>query len=233
MELKNIFRSSSNKVLDDNNDLLEEHDLLNIMGSPNKLFLKLLTSKGLNINEDEITEDLIEEFEDSIDSINLRLEKIKRQKEIIFKQGRVWINIPEDDGWMGTDLILGHDGITVDATGRKILYSKMGDIEIDEGGWSKDKVSIDTTEGEFTFEINEASSVALAEIIEDNISNQHDDIDDLIDLYNLYEEGLISDEEFEIRKAVIYSDDAYCTNCGEKLDLDAEFCSNCGHKVTD
>ena len=233
MELKNIFRSSSNKVLDDNNDLLEEHDLLNIMGSPNKLFLKFLTSKGLNINEDEITEDLIEEFEDSIDSINLRLEKIKRQKEIIFKQGRVWINIPEDDEWMGTDLILGRDGITVDSTGRKILYSKMGDIEIDEGGWSKDKVSIDTTEGEFTFEINEASSVALAEIIEDNISNQHDDIDDLIGLYNLYEEGLISDEEFEIRKAVIYSDDAYCTNCGEKLDLDAEFCSNCGHKVTD
>ena len=79
MELKNIFRSSSNRVLDDNNDLLEEHDLLNIMGSPNKLFLKFLTSKGLNINEDEITEDLIEEFEDSIDSINLRLEKIKRQ----------------------------------------------------------------------------------------------------------------------------------------------------------
>lgn len=102
---------------------------------------------------------------------------------------------------------------------------------ISEGGWSKNKVTIDTDDGEFVFEINENSAVPLKEIIEDNIANQHDDIDDLIELYNLYEEGKISEEEFEVRKAIIYSDDVFCTNCGEKLDLDCEFCPNCGHEV--
>ena len=54
-----------------------------------------------------------------------------------------------------------------------------------------------------------------------------------MDLYALFEEGKISEEELEVRKALIYSDDRYCTNCGEKLDSDAEFCSNCGHEVED
>lgn len=231
MELKNIFRTSSNEILESNNDLLEEHGLLNILGSPNKLFLRFLNSKNININEDEITNELIGEFENSIDSINLKLAKIEKQKEIIFKQEKVWINILEDDEWIGTDLLLTHEGITIQKTNQKVLYSQMNKIIISEGGWSKNKVTITTNEGEVIFEINEDNAIPLKEILESNISNQHDDIDDLIELYNLFEEGKISEEEFEVRKAVIYSDDVYCTECGEKLDLDSEFCSNCGHKI--
>lgn len=231
MELKNIFRTSSNEILESNNDLLEEHGLLNILGSPNKLFLRFLNSKNININEDEITNELIEEFENFIDSINLKLAKIEKQKEIIFKQEKVWINILEDDEWIGTDLLLTHEGITIQKTNQKVLYSQMNEIIISEGGWSKNKVTITTNEGEVIFEINEDNAIPLKEILESNISNQHDDIDDLIELYNLFEEGKISEEEFEVRKAVIYSDDVYCTECGEKLDLDSEFCSNCGHKI--
>ena len=224
MELKNIFRTSSNEILESNNDLLEEHGLLNILGSPNKLFLRFLNSKNININEDEITNELIEEFENFIDSINLKLAKIEKQKEIIFKQEKVWINILEDDEWIGTDLLLTHEGITIQKTNQKVLYSQMNEIIISEGGWSKNKVTITTNEGEVIFEINEDNAIPLKEILESNISNQHDDIDDLIELYNLFEEGKISEEEFEVRKAVIYSDDVYCTECGEKLDLDSEFC---------
>jgi hypothetical protein len=231
MELKNIFRTSSNEILESNNDLLEKHGLLNILGSPNKLFLRFLNSKNININEDEITNELIEEFENSIDSINLKLAKIEKQKEIIFKQEKVWINILEDDEWIGTDLLLTHEGITIQKTNQKVLYSQMNEIIISEGGWSKNKVTITTNEGEVIFEINEDNAIPLKEILESNISNQHDDIDDLIELYNLFEEGKISEEEFEVKKAVIYSDDVYCTECGEKLDLDSEFCSNCGHKI--
>lgn len=231
MELKNIFRTSSNEILESNNDLLEEHGLLNILGSPNKLFLRFLNSKNININEDEITDELIEEFENSLDSINLKLAKIEKQKEIIFKQEKVWINILEDDEWIGTDLLLTHEGIIIQKTNQKILYSQIDEIIISEGGWSKNKVTITTDDGEVIFEINEDNAIPLKEILESNISNQHDDIDDLIELYNLFEEGKISEEEFEVRKAVIYSDDVYCTECGEKLDLDSEFCSNCGHKI--
>ena len=230
MELKDLFTNSSNEIYTQNEELLEEHDLLNIFGSPNKLFLKFLQSKDLDIMKDEITDDLIEEFKGSKDSINLQLAKNQRQKEIIFNQRKVWINIGESGE--GTDLILDHDGITIESTNKKIAYSKIEDIEISEGGWSKNRFRINTEDEEIVFEINEDKAVPLKEIIEDNISNQdYDEIDELLELLSLYEEGKISEEEYEARKAVIYSDDVYCTNCGEKIDLDSEFCEHCGHEV--
>lgn len=235
MELKNIFSNSSHDTLDRNKELLEEHDLLNIMGSPNKVFLKFLKSKEIDINEDEITEELIEEFEDSVDSINLRLEAIRRQKEIIFTERKVWINIKDDDKTVGSDLILHHDRIEIYETGMEIPYADMIDIYIGDGGWSKNTFTITTKEhGEIDFEINENSAVPLKEIIEDNIYNQnYDEIDALLELQSLFEEGKISAEELEARKAIIYSDDVYCTNCGSKIDSDSLFCPECGHEVLD
>jgi len=235
MELKNIFKNSSFDTLDKNKELLEEHDLLNIMGSPNKVFLKFLASKKIDINEDEITEELIEEFEGSVDSINLKLAKIRRQKEIIFTERKVWINIKEDDKTKGSDLILHHDRITIDETGKEIPYSDMLEIELEDGSWSKKIFKITTNDDEeITFEINEDNAVPLKEIIEDNIYNQDfDEIDALLELQSLFEEGKISAEELEARKAIIYSDDVYCTNCGAKIDSDSLFCPECGHEVLD
>lgn len=134
----------------------------------------------------------------------------------------------------GTDLILLHDGVVIERTGEKLLYSEMAEINISDGGWSKKRVVIDTYDGEFVFEINDVKAVPLKEILEDNIDNQtHDEFDDLLDLYALFDEGKISEEELEVRKALIYSDNFYCTSCGEKLDPDSEFCSNCGHRILD
>ena len=234
MELKNFFKNSSNDIYNRNMDLLEEHDLLSPMGSPNKLFLKFITARNLKIKKDEITAELIEEFEGSLDSINLRLERNQREKQIIFEQQKVWINICDDNKWVGTDLILLHDGVVIERTGEKLLYSEMAEINISDGGWSKKRVVIDTYGGEFVFEINDVKAVPLKEILEDNIDNQtHDEFDDLLDLYALFDEGKISEEELEVRKALIYSDNCYCTSCGEKLDPDSEFCSNCGHRILD
>lgn len=234
MELKNFFKNSSNEIYNRNMDLLEDYDLITPFGSPNKLFLKFLKSKKLEIKEDELTVELIEEFEDSMDSINLKAEKIRKEKESIFKQEKVWISVPQGDDWIGTDLLLEPDGVSVDATGEKIFYAEMVEIEISEGGWSKNRFAIDTYDGEFVFEINENKAIPLKEILEDNISHQnHDEFDDLLELYALFDEGKISEEELEVRKALIYSDDMYCTNCGHKLDADSDFCSNCGSKVDD
>lgn len=65
MEFREIFTNSSNEVFTKNDELLEEYELLNLFGSPNKEFLKFLNSKKLSIIEDEITPDLIEEFKAS------------------------------------------------------------------------------------------------------------------------------------------------------------------------
>ena len=232
MGFRDIFRDTQNDILTQNKEMLEEYDLINTFGSPNKLFLKFLNSKNLNINEDIITEELIEEFDESIDSINLKLEKIQKHKETIIEERTVWINICLDGEWVGTDLLLDHEGITIQETKEKILYSQIDDIEICDGGWSKKKLSIDYEGNNLIFTINENLAIPLKEILEDNVENaHHDEIDELLELYNLFEEGKISKEEFEVRKAVIYSDDVYCTNCGEKLDSDAVFCSECGYRV--
>ena len=234
MELKNFFTNSSNETYEQNMDLLEDYDLINTLGSPNKLFLKFLKSKNIEITKDEITVELIEEFEGSIDSINLKTAKIKKEKENIFRQRKVWINVLLGDKWIESDLLLDSDGIIIDVTKEEIKYSDMYDIEIAPGGWSKNRVTITTEDSDLIFEINEDKAIPLKEIIEDNIAHQdNDEIDNLLELYELFENGEISEEELEVRQAIIYSDDRFCTNCGEKLDPDAEFCSNCGFQVLD
>lgn len=232
MGFRNIFTSSPNDNYNQNLDLLEEYDLLNTFGSPNRLFLKFLNKKNMNLEEDEITEELIEEFIDSNDSIGIELSRIQKQKDLIFKQRRVWINVCRNGKWIGSDLLLDHEGITVDLTSEKILYSQISDIKICDGGWSKRKFQITTDDGELIFTINEDSAVPLNEIIQDNIENErHDDLDELMELYDLLAEGRISKEEFELRKNAIYNDTVYCTNCGFKLDKGSSFCSNCGHEI--
>ena len=234
MGLKDIFINSSNETYNQNMELLEEYDLLNPVGNPIKTFMKFLNSKNLDINKDEITDDLINEFLSSKDSVDVELAKVDREKNTIFNQRQVWINILKDDTLIGTDLLLSHDGITIEKTNQKIPYSKINDIDISEGGWSKDKITIETETEDIAFEINEEKSTALMEILEDNIENsKRSEIDDLMELYDLLAEGKITQEEFEIKKDLIYSDDAYCTECGKKIDFDSKFCTHCGHPVRD
>ena len=234
MGLKDIFINSSNETYNQNMELLEEYGLLNPVGNPIKTFMRFLNSKNLNINTDEITDDIINEFLTSKDSVDVELAKVDREKNTIFNQRKVWINILEDDTLIGTDLLLSHDGITIEKTNQKIPYSKINDIDISEGGWSKDKITIETETEDIAFEINEEKSTALMEILEDNIENsKRSEIDDLMELYDLLADGKITRKEFEIKKDLIYSDDAYCTECGERIDFDSKFCNHCGHPVRD
>lgn len=230
MALKNFFTVSSNETYIQNMDLLEHYNLVTPLGSPNKLFLEFLKSKDCNIKKQPLTRELIEEFEESLESSNLRQEKIQKEKEIIFNQRKVWISL---DAETSCDLILNPEEIIIEKTGQSVPYAEMIGIEIEEGGWSKNRFIIFTKEDEITFEINENRAVPLKEILEDNIAYQnYDEISQLMELYENFEAGLISQEEFEFKKSVIYSDDEYCTNCGFKLDEGSDFCSNCGHEVS-
>ena len=134
MGLKDILINSSNETYNQNMDLLEEYGLLNPVGNPIKIFLKFLNSKNLDINTDEITDDLINEFLTSKDSVDVELAKVDREKNTIFNQRKVWINILEGDTLIGTDLFLSHDGITIEKTNQKIPYSKNNDIDNSKGG---------------------------------------------------------------------------------------------------
>ena len=86
MGLKDIFINSSNETYNQNMELLEEYGLLNPVGNPIKIFMKFLNSKNLNINTDEITDDIINEFLTSKDSVDVELAKVDREKNTIFNQ---------------------------------------------------------------------------------------------------------------------------------------------------
>ncbi len=62
-------------------------------------------------------------------------------------------------------------------------------------------------------------------------------VDDLVKLAELFEKGLITKEEYEIKKAEVMGTGTvkvsrkFCTNCGSPIDAGSNFCTNCGHKV--
>ena len=141
MELKNFFTVSSNETYIQNMDLLEHYNLVSPLGSPNKLFLEFLKSKDCNIKKQPLSRELIEEFEETLESTNLREIKIQKEKEIIFNQRKVWISLDEETG---CDLILNPEEIVIEKTGQAVPYAEMIGIEIDEGGWSKKRFTIFT-----------------------------------------------------------------------------------------
>ena len=86
MGLKDIFINSSNETYNQNMELLEEYGLLNPVGNPIKTFMRFLNSKNLNINTDEITDDIINEFLSSKDSVDVELAKVDREKNTILRK---------------------------------------------------------------------------------------------------------------------------------------------------
>ena len=86
MRLKDIFTNSSNETYNQNMEILEEYGLLNPVGNPIKIFMKFLNSKSLDINTDEITDDLINEFLGSKDSVDVELAKVDREKNDILRK---------------------------------------------------------------------------------------------------------------------------------------------------
>lgn len=77
----------------------------------------------------------------------------------------------------------------------------------------------------------------------DVISNNNGGNDDLLVKYfDMFEKGLITQEEFNLKKEeLLYGDDSfsntesasamYCSNCGNLIEDDSNFCSKCGNKL--
>ena len=85
--------------------------------------------------------------------------------------------------------------------------------------------------------------------IEKNVENNSSNNDDiLIKYFDMFEKGLITREEFELKKKELFNNKnngethlkseylqqdkpKFCPNCGTPTDNDSNFCTNCGNKL--
>ncbi|WP_296808080.1 zinc-ribbon domain-containing protein [uncultured Methanobrevibacter sp.] len=90
---------------------------------------------------------------------------------------------------------------------------------------------------------------SIKQTIDSNIKEtddvgKSDDDDILIKYFDMFEKGLITREEFDLKKAELYNKTEdntllkqehvhplYCSSCGNKLDENANFCPYCGNKI--
>ena len=66
-----------------------------------------------------------------------------------------------------------------------------------------------------------------------NEVKSEDKMDRLIKLGEMYEKGLLTDEEFATMKQNLINgnNEATCSNCGAEVSADSQFCTECGTKI--
>ena len=144
---------------------------------------------------------------------------------------------------------------------RKIFYDNITSIDFDARGkfHLSSGMIINTKSAEhiqlkFVSEknynlLNDAFEEYMRKPQETPIISQSSKADDLVKYADLYEKGLISEEEFnKLKNEIIhgesnpnFNEDAeldyneennnFCTNCGSEVEIDAKFCPSCGNKI--
>lgn len=156
--------------------------------------------------------------------------------------------------WKPTDLIFMEDGFNIKSTGQVVLYKDVEKVVLGEKGFVHTLATIISKSGEnLVYKITTLQAPAFKSLIEDNIveetqvtiAHKSSDNDDLLFKYaELYEKGLLTKEEFEMKKQqLFYGDNSepelieeplkpkFCGNCGNPIDEDSKFCPNCGAKL--
>ena len=112
-----------------------------------------------------------------------------------------------------------------------VLYSGTG---IPIRGYSDDKkgkIGLKAFVNVLNRMINDYKSDNLSQT--NTIANSDDKLERMIKLGEMYDKGLLTDEEFATMKQnIINSENGNtCKNCGAKISSDSIFCSECGSKI--
>lgn len=105
--------------------------------------------------------------------------------------------------WKHTELLVMEKGLTVKSTGDVVLYEDIKEVVLSKGGMLHTIVTIVTKDRyNFIFKIATMDSLPVKRIIEDNLTSSNDDdgVDALMKYAELYEKGLLTKEEFEMKK---------------------------------
>lgn len=150
--------------------------------------------------------------------------------------------------WKSTELIFLDKGISIKSTGGVLLYEDVKTVVVGDKGLLRTMITILTNTGnDFVCKVFNNDLEAFKTIIEDNITSKEENItqdesdnaDALLKYAELYEKGLITREEFDLKKEqLLYSNEpvtdnkiVYCSNCGEAMDHDSNFCTKCGSEI--
>ena len=156
--------------------------------------------------------------------------------------------------WKTTDLLFLEDGISIRSTGQVVLYENINRVIMGERGFAFTIVTVITNSGEnLVYRTGNPNAEASKLIIDENTNrykisespqkvSQKSDADELLKYAELYEKGLLTREEFDLKKAQLIGVEKqssieeneslkFCPNCGTQKDKDSNFCVNCGQDL--
>ena len=139
---------------------------------------------------------------------------------------------------------------------RKIFYDNITSIDFDARGRlhasssmiintkSAEHIQLKHVSEENYNLVNDAFEDYIRKSTQTAVISQSNKADDLVKYADLYEKGLISEEEFNKLKNEIIRGESdlnvnenaetknnFCPNCGCEVEADAKFCSSCGNKL--
>ena len=151
--------------------------------------------------------------------------------------------------WKSSRILFEDDGLKIAESGEFIFYRQVGRVNYsknydkNEGMDRKIKdITVIMKNGEqFIMRVRADEFNVIRHCIDMDIKEANavngDANDILIKYFEMFEKGLITREEFDLKKEEVYGDDSllnqgsYCINCGTKLVRNSNFCHNCGNKV--
>lgn len=230
--------NSSNKITTENKTLKSVQDKLNnFMGTSNNHPIKV-QSKSKKIKKNEQNYDFI----CSIDEVRTNWRGVEKED-----RRRCYVKVLEDR------LILDKTGIMIrsDLGTRTIYFSDISSIDFDKSGMFHvtNSVKLIMRGGEFItlihvgpkdydlinnkwklYKENQHNTKNL------NSNSSQNTADDLLKYAELYEKGLLTDDEFKSFKQKLLNDSIessskFCGNCGAEISEDSKFCMNCGTKI--
>ena len=139
--------------------------------------------------------------------------------------------------WKNTELLFIDNGVNVKSTGQVVLYEDVKEVVIGQRGFLHTIVTVVADNGNgLICKVGNAHAQAFKSLVEDNLvkkdaSFNGDDV--LLKYADLLEKGLITREEFDLKKREIMggTKPKFCGNCGSPIENDSNFCTNCGFNL--
>lgn len=159
--------------------------------------------------------------------------------------------------WKPSKVLFEEDGLRIVETEQFIYYKQVGHVNYSQNSDKKGFLDIKRNAvtfvmkngDQFIMRVTANELESIKQTIDGNIketdnAGKGDDDNILIKYFDMFEKGLITREEFDLKKAELYNKTGdntiskpehvqplYCSNCGNKLDENANFCPNCGNKI--